>query len=300
MNYPAWLDRAEYPFAAHTIEVDGGQMHYLDEGSGPVLLFVHGTPTWTFEYRHVIKRLSAGFRCIAPDHIGFGLSAKPAGWGYRPEDHARNLRLLIDRLELHDIIMIVHDFGGPIGLAYAIDRPENIAGLVVSNTWLWSLDSDWKTALPLRIMGGSLGRFLYRRFNFSPRVILPAAWANRVTLTDAVLRHYTGVHQTPTDREALHGLARAGLGSSAWYESLWQRRDRLREIPIFLLWGMRDPAFGAAYLARFRELFQDADARELQDIGHFVAEEAPAALAEAVMTLAARVRSVAGTTSRQG
>ena len=97
------VDREMYPFAAHTLEVDGGRLHYVDEGAGSPILFVHGTPSWSFEWRKVITGLSGTHRCVAPDHIGYGLSDHPADWSYRPEDHAANLGRLVEALDLRDI-----------------------------------------------------------------------------------------------------------------------------------------------------------------------------------------------------
>ena len=91
---PEWLDRREYPFESRRVEVDGGRLHYVDEGQGPPVVMVHGTPTWSFLYRHLIKALRERYRCLAPDHLGFGLSDRPPGWSYRPEAHARNLSRL--------------------------------------------------------------------------------------------------------------------------------------------------------------------------------------------------------------
>src|SRR5204863_2021374 len=135
--------------------------------------------------------------CIAPDHLGFGLSDKPRGWSYRPADHARNLRALIDRLGLERLTLVVHDFGGPIGLAWALDHPEWIDRLVLSNTWLWSLRGDPSVRRPLRLMGGPIGKLLYTRLNFSTRFILPAAWGDRPTLTPAVHRQYVEAGPQP-------------------------------------------------------------------------------------------------------
>ena len=114
-------------------------LHYIDEGRGDPVVMVHGTPTWSFLYRHVVKGLSKNYRCIAPDHIGFGLSDKPQGWSYTIEAQAKNLQVLLDSLDLEDITLVVHDFGGPIGLSYAIENPEKVSRLVIMNTWLWSL-----------------------------------------------------------------------------------------------------------------------------------------------------------------
>ena len=123
----SWIDPLQYPFQPHYIAVGAGQMHYVDEGRGKPIVMVHGTPTWSFMYRHLIKGLSDDFRVIAPDHIGFGLSDKPENWSYKPIDHAKNLAYLIESLGLEDITLVVHDFGGPIGLAYAVENPQNVS-----------------------------------------------------------------------------------------------------------------------------------------------------------------------------
>lgn len=126
MTETPWLDRAEYPFAPHHFESGDGRMHYVDEGEGEPVVLVHGTPTWSFLYsRHRIRGLSRTRRVIAPGHLGFGLSEKPADALYRPEDHARRLEALLEHLGLEGITLVVHDFGGPIGLSYALRHPAS-------------------------------------------------------------------------------------------------------------------------------------------------------------------------------
>jgi pimeloyl-ACP methyl ester carboxylesterase len=282
MNDPTWLDRAAYPFESHFLELDAGRMHYLDEGQGPPLLLVHGTPTWSFLYRHIVAALRPRFRCIVPDHIGFGLSDKPADWGYRPADHARNLRMLIEHLNLRNFTLVVHDFGGPIGLAYAIERPDNVARLVLFNTFMWSIRDDPAKRRPARLFGTALGRLLYTRMNFSPRVILPAAWGDKATLTPEIRRHYTAVHQRPDERNGMWGFARELLGSSDWFDGLWAQRDRIKDLPALLMWGMNDPAFTARDLARWQALFTDAQTVTFPHVGHFVPDEAGPAAAQEI------------------
>lgn len=131
---PDWVDRAEYPFEPEAIILGPGTMRYLDEGDGESVVMVHGTPTWSFLYRHLVKGLRDRYRCVVPDHLGFGLSDKPARWSYAPADQARNLTTLIETLGLKDITLVVHDFGGPIGLSYALEHPENVRRLVLFNT----------------------------------------------------------------------------------------------------------------------------------------------------------------------
>jgi haloalkane dehalogenase len=259
-------------------------MHYLDEGDGPPVLLVHGTPTWSFLYRHIVAALRPRFRCIVPDHIGFGLSDKPPDWTYRPADHARNLRMLIEHLNLRDFTLVVHDFGGPIGLPYAIERPDNVKRLVLFNTFMWSIRADAAKRRPAQLFSTALGRLLYLRLNFSPRVILPAAWGDKRTLTPDVRRHYTAVHQQPDERHGMWGFARELLGSSDWFDGLWARRDRIKDIPALLLWGMKDPAFTPQDLARWQALFTNAQTRTFPNVGHFVPDEAGSAAAQEIMT----------------
>src|SRR5215218_7357697 len=135
---PAWLDSSLYPFASHFIESGYGRMHYVDEGNGSPVVFVHGTPSWSFLYRHLIARLSCRHRVIAIDNLGFGLSDKPARAPYAPQDHAQRFETLLDALHVSGATLVVHDFGGPIGLAAALVHPEMFSRLVLFNTWMWS------------------------------------------------------------------------------------------------------------------------------------------------------------------
>ena len=270
---PDWVDRALYPFSPRTFVSPEGTMRYVDEGSGPAVVLVHGTPTWSFLYRALIARLSRTHRVVAVDHLGFGLSDKPANAAYRPEDHARRLEALIESLGLADVALVVHDFGGPIGLAYALRHPARVRQLVVFNSWLWSLAHDRRVVRGARLAAGPLGRFLYRRLNVSPRWLIPLVVADRSRLSPAAHAHYVRPFPTPATREAPWALARALAESSAWYESLWAQRERLVGRPALLLWGMRDPTFGRAALARWRAALPDAACVEFPDSGHFVLEE---------------------------
>ena len=271
---PEWVDRGLYPYVPHAFVTPDGTMRYVDEGSGPAVVLVHGTPTWSFLYRALIARLARTHRVVAVDHLGFGLSDKPANAAYRPEDHARRLEALIESLQLPDVALVVHDFGGPIGLAYAQRHPARVRQLVIFNSWLWSLADDRRVARGARLAAGPLGRFLYRGLNVSPRWLIPLVVADRSRLSPATRAHYVRPFPTPATREGPWALARALAGSSAWYESLWEQRARLRGRPMLLLWGMRDPTFGPAALARWRAAFPAAASVEFPDSGHFVLEEA--------------------------
>lgn len=278
---PAWVDRQQYPFEPRSLNVGAGTMRYVDEGTGPPIVMVHGTPTWSFLYRDLIKGLRHRYRCVAPDHLGFGLSDKPAGAPYRPEDQAKRLGRLIDTLALEDITLMVHDFGGPIGLAYAIEHPTNVSRLVLFNTWMWSFVGDRQMQWIGRVFAGRVGRFLYERWAFAVNVLFRRAFGDRRRYTRAVHAQYQGPMRDPAARHATWVYARELLGSSSWYGTLWQRRDRIARIPALLVWGMKDPAF-ARYLPRWRTVFAHAEVVELPDVGHAPMEERAAEITPAI------------------
>lgn len=275
-DVPTWVDRAAYPFTPRRLTLPEGTLSYVDEGQGEVILFVHGTPTWSFEYRHLIRALSGRYRCIAPDHLGFGLSQRPAEFDYRPESHARVLARFADRLGLDRFTLVVHDYGGAIGLPLALDRPQRVRRLVVLNSWMWSFADDAKLARGARLLGGGFGRFLYRRANLSLRVLAPYAYGDRKKLTPAIHRQYLAAFPDAGSRgRVLWALARGLLGSSDHFDSLWQRRGQLAQIPTLVLWGMRDRALPPALLDRWRQGLPQARVVDLANSGHWPHEEEP-------------------------
>ena len=273
-EHPAWLDRTLYPFATHRFDTPDGRMSYVDEGEGPPVVLVHGTPTWSFLYRSVISTLRSRHRVIAIDHLGFGLSDKPPDAPYRPRDHARRLGALIDALGLSGITLVVHDFGGPIGIGAALERLDRIDRLVVMNTFLWPLEGDPSIRRAGRVAGSWIGRMLYRYMNFSVKVLLPAGFHDRSVLTPHLNAQYAAPFATPDERMGTWAFARALLGESTWYQQLWNRRGELAAKPMLLAWGMTDPAFGPGYLARWQEAFPHARVESFLSSGHFVPEEA--------------------------
>lgn len=270
------IDRGAYPFTSRWMDLPAGRMHHLDEGQGEPLLFVHGTPTWSFEWRHLVRALRGTYRCIAPDHLGFGLSDRPRDFPYTPEAHADALSAFVERLNPPPFTLVVHDYGGPIGLPLCLRHPERVTRLVIVNTWMWSFAGDRAMEQAGRIAGSRLGRFLYRRANLSLRVIMPSAYGDRRKLTPAIHRQYLERFPDAWSRGAvLWPLARAILGSGATYEGLWRERERLRGRPALIVWGMKDPAFKPDQLARWRAALPAARVVELPDAGHWPHEEAP-------------------------
>lgn len=279
---PAWVDSELYPFTDRWLELPGeGLLHYVDEGPAEgvtpagTLVFAHGTPTWSFEWRHLIRALSPRWRCVAPDHLGFGLSERPMQAEYTPEAHARRFRGWMEALDLRDVTLVVHDYGGPIALPVALDDASRVARLVVLNSWMWSFEGDRDMERKARLAGGRLGLFLYRAFNASLKLITPSAYGDRRKLTKRIhgqlLAPFAGVDSR---ERVLWALAHALLGSSAHYASVWERRGALARLPALVVWGVLDPAFPPRFLSRWREALPGARVVELP-VGHWPQEEAP-------------------------
>lgn len=276
MAQPDQIDRNSYPFAARYLEVDGHRLHYIDEGQGEPLLLVHGTPSWSYEWRHVVAALAPQWRCIAPDYLGFGLSDRPRDANYTPEAHAARLSRFVAALGLEGITLVLHDFGGPIGLPLCFEQPARVRRLVILNSWMWSLSDDVIIAPKARLGGSGAGRLLYQYANFPLRTLMPYAYGERRKLTPAIHRQYLDRFPDAWSRGAvLWPLAQALLGASAFYDSLWQRRERLHSLPALILWGMADRALAPHLLSRWGQALPAADVVELPGVGHWPQEEAP-------------------------
>lgn len=281
----AWFDALAYPFPSQEIQVGQHRLHYVDQGNGPVVLFVHGTPTWSFLYRAQMRALSPQFRCVAVDHIGFGLSDKPVDAPYSPEWHSHNLEKLVDHLGLKDITLVVHDFGGPIGLSFAIRRPELVQRVVLLNTWLWETAENPAAQRVDRIIRSPLGRFMYLRLNASPKLLLKRAFADKRKLTKALHRHYVRVFPTKASRHGLLRLAENLVGASAWYDAQWKALDRIAGKPFTIIWGMKDAFITPDYLQTWlKRLSNVQQVARLPEVGHFPQEEAPQEVTQAILT----------------
>lgn len=286
---PLVIDASYYPFDTHIFPTDAGRMHYVDVGAGAPVVLLHGNPTWSFLYRRLIRQLMTSHRCVAPDYIGFGRSDKPSDPAtYAPPAQAARVEALITRLGLRDITLVVHDWGGPIGLSYALRHPERVRRIVITNSWLWPLHDDPWIASFSRLAGSRLGRILITRYNAFARFILPLAFADRSRLSDAAFRHYLAPLATPADRIGSWVLPRALLNARSWLSALWADRHRLADVPMCIVWGLRDPAFRTRHLRRWTAAFPQACVHPLPNVGHYVPEEAPQAFGRAVAAFLSR------------
>ncbi|MBY0425448.1 MAG: alpha/beta fold hydrolase, partial [Cytophagales bacterium] len=239
MNTP-WLDQEEYPFTSHFMAIKGQNLHYVDEGKGKVIVFVHGTPSWSFDFRKLIRELRKEYRCIAIDHIGFGLSDKPEFYDYSTQNHSLTLEKFMLQLDLTDITLVVHDFGGPIGLNYAILHSYRIKQLIVLNTWLWSSESDVEFLRLRRLLKNPLLPILYRYFNFSPKFILPNSFGKH-KIPKKTLKQYISPFKRPSERNGTIAFIYSLINDQGWFETLWNTSVAIQGKRTLFIWGMNDP-----------------------------------------------------------
>jgi haloalkane dehalogenase len=274
-----------YPFVSRWFESTRGRLHYVDEGptssKGPPILLCHGNPTWSFLYRDIIVALRDRFRCVAPDYLGFGLSERPAGFGYTIAEHAGVIGELVDHLGLDGYLTMGQDWGGPISMAVDVARADRVRGIVLGNTWFWPADTLSMKAFS-KIMSSPPMQYAILQRNFFVERLIPAGTGRR--LSAAVMAHYRAAQPSPQDRAGVARMPREILAARPLLERL------SREVPValgakpaLLVWGMKDPAFRPGpMIPRMRAAFPDHVVAELANAKHFIQEDAPEAIAAAI------------------
>ncbi|MHA6247036.1 alpha/beta fold hydrolase [Pontibacter sp. CAU 1760] len=270
---PDWLDRKEYPFKSKYLQLEAGRMHYVDEGKGQPIVMVHGTPAWSFLYRHLIKILRKKYRCIAMDMLGFGLSDKPKDWSYKPRAHAANFEKLMDHLQLEDITLLVHDFGTPIGLSYAINHPDKIKNIVMLNSWTWSLSKHQTFTGTSKYLIGPLGKFLHSKLNVSAHTLIDDLFEGQEKMPEPIRQHYIKALGNPEDSVRSLSCARELVGITRWYDELWKERRKIQDIPTLILWGERDKLIHIEALQSWKKFFHESYVIPFESCGHFLQEE---------------------------
>lgn len=281
--------RALYPFKSHYLTLsDGRRMHYIDEGpeDGEVLVFVHGYLTWSFIYRaFMIYYAAQGFRCIAMDHIGFGLSDKPTNKRYHTlRRHFTNLAECITALNLRDVTLVMEDWGASFGLNYAIQHPENVKRLVIMNAWAFQ---DTLARQPSRLMSlllkPGVGELVLGSLNLAINFALQRATLRH--LSPSVLVGYRAPFRDARNRTALVQFLRMtevgpGRPSMPLMRRIEQGMQALTATPTLLLWGKTDPFYPAEIARHWKTLLPRARGPVMLEAGHFVPEDAPELLME--------------------
>lgn len=269
--------RPLYPFPSRFLSLDAGRYHYLDEGAGEPLLLVHGNPTWSFHWRKLIAAWSKHHRVLAVDHIGCGLSDKPATFDYRLASHSENLSRLVSELNLDGLTLVAQDWGGAIGLGAALRTPERFRRLVLFNTAAFRASAmPWRIRL-CRTPG--FGTVLVRGLNGFARAALHMAMEHSERLSAAERAGYLFPYDSWHNRIAIDRFVndipmRPGHPSYAELVKIERGLATFADRPTQLIWGMRDWCFTPRFLDRFLEFFPRAEAHRIADAGHWVVEDA--------------------------
>ncbi len=266
-----------YPFESRFIELGPHRMHYLDEGQGETLLMLHGNPTWSFYYRNLVKGLRSQYRCVVPDHIGCGLSDKPQEYNYTLSQHIDNLAVLVDRLNLDRLTLVMHDWGGSIGMGLAVRAPEKIKRLIFFNTAAFIADR-----IPFSInlcRNPVIGPLAILKFNLFARVA--TSWACKQTnrMVGKVRRGYLAPYNSPQNRIAHLRFVQdipltPDIPSYPVVEHIESQLGYFRDRPVMIIWGMQDFCFTGYFLDRWKKYFPDAEVHEVEQAGHYVVEDA--------------------------
>lgn len=268
--------QSEYPFSSHFLKVRGDHnYHFVDEGQGEPILLLHGNPTWSFYYRNLIKKFSSDHRVIAPDHIGCGLSDKPQDFQYLLDNHIRNVEELVIKLDLKNITLILHDWGGAIGMGLATRHPERIKKIVLLNTAAFLSET-----IPFRInicRTPLVGEAFIRAFN---GFALPATFmATTKGMKGAVKKGYLYPYNNYKNRiaTAKFVLDIPMSKSHPSYDTLKVIEENLPKLkcPVLVIWGKQDFCFNDTFLERWKEIYPKAKFVELGEAGHYVLEDCP-------------------------
>ncbi|MEC9018663.1 MAG: alpha/beta fold hydrolase [Nitrospinota bacterium] len=271
------IDSSLYPFKSHSLDLDSYRYHYLDEGQGETLLMLHGNPTWSFYYRNLILDLKKTYRCVVPDHMGMGKSDKPQNYPYTLSQHIDNLVALVDEISLKDITLVVHDWGGAIGMGFAVRYPEKVKRLILFNTAAFL-----SKKIPIRLRFCRIpgfGALAIRGFNSFALAAINMACKNRERMTDEVRAGYLAPYSNYSNRIAnLRFVQDIPMSPDAPSYSLVKEIEenlgQFASLPIMIIWGAKDFVFNRHFLKKWQTVYPNAEVHCVSDAGHYVVEDA--------------------------
>jgi haloalkane dehalogenase len=274
---------------------DGLRLHYLDEGEGEPVVMVHGNPTWSFYYRNLVEALSPRYRAIAIDHVGCGFSDKPddSRYAYTLESRVADLETLLDHLGVREgVTLVVHDWGGMIGLAYAARHPERIARLVVLNTGAFPLPSTKPFPWPLWLCRNTrLGAWLVRGGN-AFAVLASRVGCKRHPMNKPLRDAYVAPYDSWANRIATLRFVQdipLGAGDRAWslVNATADRLHILAHVPMLIAWGLKDFVFDRHFLDEWTRRFPNAEVLRFEGGGHYILEDAAGVIIPKIETFLA-------------
>jgi pimeloyl-ACP methyl ester carboxylesterase len=264
--------KSEYPFTPNFHQVGTEKQHYVDEGTGEVMLMLHGNPTWSFFYRNVAKHFSKTNRVVIPDHVGCGLSSKPQDYEYTLKNHVQNTLALVEKLGLKDITLLVHDWGGAIGMGVATARPDLIKRMVIMNTAAFR---SLEIPMRINILRNPLGEWFIRTFNGFAGPATTMAVTKK--LSPIIKKGFTFPYDNFQTRIATAKFVRdiPMTDTHPTYKTLSDIEDKLRgiQVPTLLLWGEKDFCFTMNFQRRWLEFFPHAKVVTYPDAGHYLLED---------------------------
>lgn len=284
-----------YPFQSRFFDRDGLRLHYLDEGSGPPVVMLHGNPSWSFYYRNLVMALRDSHRCIVPDHIGCGLSDKPPAsrYDYSLAQRIDDVTALLEHLGIRECSLVVHDWGGMIGFAWAVRHPDRVKKLVVLNTGAFHLPKEKK--LPFALWLGRntwLGTLLIRGLNLFARRAASIG-VQRKPMTPEVRAEYLRPYDSWTNRIAVSRFVQTIplKPVDPGYDIVSEVENGLTNLhakPMLIAWGLRDFVFDHHFLKEWQQRFPDAEVVPFDDAGHYVLEDAKEEIVPRVREFLAR------------
>ena len=269
---------ALYPFQKNWFQTTSGKLHYLDEGpkDAPVIVCVHGNPTWSFYWRALVSAFSPTFRVIVPDHIGCGLSDKPKDFSYRLADHTQNLSALLEHLDIQTATFVVHDWGGAIGMGAIVKNPSMASKIIITNTAAFPANRIPPSIAILKIPG--FGQLMVQGFNAFAQVATIRATAKG--LSPVVKKGLLLPYQDWQSRAAILKFVQdipmhSTHPSWATLVEISEQLHRLKDKPVKIIWGEQDFCFTPWFRKRWQEIFPAAQVEAWSDVGHYVMEDAP-------------------------
>ncbi|UCF39019.1 MAG: alpha/beta fold hydrolase [Acidobacteriota bacterium] len=281
MGTPGQTIFPEYHFKSHFLKLGSSRMHYLDVGEGEPVLMVHGNPSWSFMYRRLARALSSAHRVIVPDHIGCGLSTKPSDdeYTYTMASRVSDLERLLDSLGVEEnLTLVVHDWGGLIGLCMAVRRPERIRRIIVFNTAAFHLPAGKSLHWTLRYCRRSaLAGLMIRGVN-AFAVIASRVGCRQNPMTREIRKAYLAPYGNWADRIAVLRFVQdipASPEDPAWGPIAETDRglERLARVPMLICWGDRDFVFDGDFRDEWVRRFPDAELHRFSNAGHYVLED---------------------------
>jgi len=292
MNTNISTFRHLYPFRSNFLDIDGFSYHYLDEGQGNPLVMLHGNPTWSFYYRNLVNGLSASYRTIVPDHIGCGLSDKPedSQYDYRLASRVNDLEFFLDSLGIQkNITLIVHDWGGMIGMAFAVRHPERISRIVITNTAAFLKPAGKPLPLRLRLIRNVLPLAVPVVLGLNAFSLGAVYMASRRGLERDVKKGLTAPYNSWKNRIAtLKFVQDIPLfpedPSYRLAASVDGKLSSLAGVPMLILWGKHDFVFDTDYFSEWCRRFPNAENRLFHSAGHYLLEDEPHETLAAIQT----------------